>query len=358
MPPVNKILVVDDEPIIRLLLEEILVTEGYVLQSASSGEEALVKLPIFNPDIILLDNRMTGMDGYTVCAQIRADKQYQFTKIIMISGYAQVEERLKGYEAGADDYIGKPFDEQELLAKVNVYTRLKRREEIDQVKGDLLTLLGHETRTPLNGIMGCADILYTDQTLTDEQRELAGMISQSSAELYGFLENCLLLSKLKAGVKLTKTQESVDVILSALSRKLLQQYDKNCRLELTGDRQLVLLADWQLLTRAFEFVLDNSIKYSPADEVIQVWVGKGSDGCQIIFDDRGQGVDGDRRDKIFDEFSIQDVAHHQKGQGISLAIVHLICTSHNGTISVLDNPEGRGARFVLTIPQPDEAGDD
>lgn len=354
----NKILVIDDEPFIRLLLEELLGNEGYVLQSAASGEEAFAKLPMFNPDIILLDIHMAGMDGYRVCAEIRADKQYKFTKIIMVSGSAEVEERLQGYAVGADDYIGKPFDYQELLAKVKVYARLKRREEMDKVKGDLLTLLGHETRTPINSIKGCADILFNDQTLTDEQRKFADMIRQSSMQLHGFLENCLLLSKLKAGMKLLKTDENVDGILAALCQRIAKQYDDKCRFEITGDRHLVLHGDWQLLAKAFEFVLDNSMKYSPAGEVIKVCVEEAAEGWQIIIDDKGPGVDAKRREQVFDEFSIQDVAHHQKGQGISLAIVQLICASHNGTVKVLDNPEGQGARFVLTFPQSKGAEDD
>ncbi len=345
----NKILIVDDEPIIRLLMEELLKGE-YVVQLASSGEEALDILPSFDPDIVLLDIQMSGMDGYEVCEKIRANEKYHFTKIIMVSGCAQVEERLKGYEVGADDYISKPFDDQELLAKVKVYTRLKRREEIDQVKGDLLTLLTHETRTPITGIIGCADILLADETLSDEHREFVGMMSQSSRQLHGFLENCLLLSKLKANVKLMKSFESVGVMLSAVCEQVSKQYDGKCRFDLEVDGNLLLYADWQLLKRAFEFVLDNSAKYSPENEVVTVLVETNDKDCRIIIDDKGIGVDNRRRRNIFDEFSIQDVAHHQKGQGISLAITNRICLCHGGDIAVQDNPCGQGARFVLTIP--------
>jgi K+-sensing histidine kinase KdpD len=338
-------------------MEQLLIADGYVLQSVASGEEALTVLPSFDPDIILLDIQMDGMDGYTVCANIRADERYHFTKIIMVSGCAQVEERLKGYGVGADDYIAKPFDEEELRAKVKVYTRLKRREEIDQVKGDLLTLLTHETRTPINGIKGCADLLLEDKTLSGGQREFVEMISQSTRQLHGFLENCLLLSKLKAGLELVKSYESVEMIISSVCREITRQYAGKCCFEIMVDRNLVLYADWQLLKRAFEFVLDNSVKYSPAGECVIVKAVIDGNVGQIIIDDRGLGVDSRRRQVIFDEFSIQDVAHHQSGQGISLAITNRICICHGGDIRVLDNPGGHGARFILTIPQPNEETD-
>ncbi len=346
----NKILIVDDEPVIRIMMEQLLLGDGYVLKSVSSGDEALEVLPSFDPDIILLDIQMPGLDGYDVCTKIRADEQYHFTKIIMVSGCAQVEERLKGYSVGADDYLAKPFDDQELLAKVKVYTRLKRREEIDQVKGDLLTLLTHETRTPINGILGCADILLNDKSLNDEQLEFVRMISMASTQLHGFLENCLLLSKLKAGVELVKSNESVNVILSAVCDLIEKQYEDKCHFEVDIEPRLILFADWQLLKSAFQFVLDNSAKYSPDGEVVKVVATCDEKWCQIIIDDKGVGVDAQRRQNIFDEFSIQDVTHHQKGQGISLAITSRICNCHGGKIEALDNPIGKGARFILTIP--------
>jgi signal transduction histidine kinase len=357
MPKGNKILIVDDEPIVRILIEQVLLIEGYEFKSVESGEEALEVLSSFDPDIILLDIQMVGMDGYSVCAQIRDDERYRFTKIIMVSGCAQVEERLKGYEAGADDYIAKPFDNGELLAKVKVYTRLKRREEIDQVKGDLLTLLTHETRTPINGIIGCADLLAGDQSLTEEQLEFVSMISESAYKLHGFLENCLLLSKLKAGVELMKSQETMEDILRAVCLKISREYNGKCTFELDIDHGLLLYADWQLLKRAFELVLDNSAKYSPEGGVVLVKVEMDDHDCRIIIDDSGIGVDPKRRQDIFEEFSIKDVTHHQRGQGISLAITNRICICHGGDISVLDNPAGNGSRFILTIPQPEDDPD-
>jgi len=128
----NKILIVDDEPINISLLEDILKEEDYNIRSASSGEDALQLLPDFEPDLILLDILMSGMDGYEVCQRIRANKQFRLVKIIMVSAMAMLKERLKGYEVGADDYIAKPFKKEELLAKIRVVMRLKESEAVNE----------------------------------------------------------------------------------------------------------------------------------------------------------------------------------------------------------------------------------
>ncbi|OQY54535.1 MAG: hypothetical protein B6245_21135 [Desulfobacteraceae bacterium 4572_88] len=133
----SKILIVDDAPSVLSFLSDILMPH-YTVETASSGEDALEVLLKFRPDMVLLDVIMTGLDGYEICRKIRADGSFGFIKIIMISVGTTLKERLRGYEAGADDYIGKPFDDEELLAKVRVFMRLKSVEDQLQYLNDKL----------------------------------------------------------------------------------------------------------------------------------------------------------------------------------------------------------------------------
>ena len=119
----NKILAVDDKPINLAVIAELLESQ-YDLRTVSAGMDALKVAREFLPDIILLDIMMPGMDGYEVCRRLRADSTLRHTKIIIVSAKAMISERLKGYQAGADDYVIKPFNEDELLAKIRVYLRL------------------------------------------------------------------------------------------------------------------------------------------------------------------------------------------------------------------------------------------
>ncbi|MCP4753993.1 MAG: PAS domain S-box protein [Proteobacteria bacterium] len=123
-----RIMVVDDDPFSVDLLQELFEDE-YDMSAASSGEEALSGLHEFEPHIVLLDIMMPGMDGYEVCSKIRADQRYSEVKILLISARTLVKDRIKGYQAGADDYVVKPFDKDELYAKIKVFVKLVKAEQ-------------------------------------------------------------------------------------------------------------------------------------------------------------------------------------------------------------------------------------
>lgn len=347
-----RILLVDDEPLYQDFVGQLLDHGGgYEVMAVSSGEEALAALTDFQPDIVLLDIGMTGMDGYSVCRAIRADDACRLTKIIMVSGRAAIDERLRGYEAGADDYITKPFDKQEFLAKIKVYSKLKHQEEVDQVKSDLLTLLTHETITPINGILGCSELLLADSDLTEKQRELVDLMAAAGEQLSNFLHNAILLCKLKAGLGLTLSLEPVFALAESVAGECAGRYrDKDIRWTVSGDRDLQFEADWPLLRCALQSIVCNAMKFSPAGSAVAIQVFRHQAAAEIIVDDLGCGLDHQRKAGIFEEFSINDLAHHTCGQGLSMAISQRICVCHGGDISVQDNPGGRGCRFIMTIP--------
>jgi signal transduction histidine kinase/DNA-binding response OmpR family regulator len=122
----STILIVDDEPAIRVGLEELLTAEGYTVACASTGAEAMTKAAELTPDLIMLDVMMPDMDGFAVCRRLRADALLAEAPIIMVTALADHDSRLRGFEAGADDYISKPIDIHELLARVRTTTRLNR----------------------------------------------------------------------------------------------------------------------------------------------------------------------------------------------------------------------------------------
>lgn len=120
-----KILIVDDDPMnIDILRDDL--EDLYTLRSAESGEEALQIIPEFYPDLILLDIMMSGIDGYEVCRRVRADERYNAIRIILISGRAMENERQKGYAVGADDYVTKPFEVEELVEKIRILDGCKK----------------------------------------------------------------------------------------------------------------------------------------------------------------------------------------------------------------------------------------
>ncbi len=123
----QKVLIVDDNRTNQKILEDIL-KDDFKLEKTESGEKALEIIPVFKPDIVLLDVMMPGLDGYSVCEMIKKSGKKSNTKVLLVSAKVMLEDRLKGYNVGADDYITKPFDEEELLAKVKVFARLNEEE--------------------------------------------------------------------------------------------------------------------------------------------------------------------------------------------------------------------------------------
>lgn len=171
-----KVLICDDDTINIEVLRELL-QDDYEIASASSGEACLVKLSVFRPDVLLLDIMMPGLDGHETCRRIVAASNEGTPQIILVSARTSTEERLTGYKAGADDYICKPFDHDELRAKVRIHARLRRalvgltdaKAKLERHASDLERLV-HERTAEL-------------QTAKEQSEDLARRLAGSNTEL-------------------------------------------------------------------------------------------------------------------------------------------------------------------------------
>jgi two-component system sensor histidine kinase/response regulator len=349
--PRNKILAVDDDTIDIMTIERLL-GEHYELRTATTGQEALEIAADFRPDIILLDNMMPGLDGGQVCRQIRADKALRHTKIIMLSGKSMVSERIEAYEAGADDYITKPFNEEELLAKIRVYLRLKSVEEMDQFKTDVLTLLSHEARTPLNNIIAPAEMLMSEEQIGAEEKELLiEMVYTAAGRLHRFFENVMLLSSLKSGKWQFHPEQTnlCDVVHEAVCEVSTKAAERKVKIEEKSDTRRTVCIDSAQIKRVISSMLDNAIRFSPLGARVKVHVFRDNESICVSVTDRGEGIEADYLPYVFEELSDPDIDHHSKGQGLSLAIARQIVLQHNGTISA-ESIEGSGATFTVRLP--------
>ncbi|WP_022851817.1 hybrid sensor histidine kinase/response regulator [Limisalsivibrio acetivorans] len=337
----NKILIVDDDPLNIDILEEIF-SDIYRVKSASSGEEALELLDSYRPDLILMDIMMPGIGGYETCRRIRRSVKHRLVKIILVSGKGMTEERLEGYEAGADDYVTKPFSDDELLAKANVFLRLKRTEEVDRIKMDILNLFSHETRTPLSSIVSPAELLLEDTNLTEDQRYLLKMIVSSSERLVDFINKTTLLCNLKGGQRLnTYIARPSDVVLAAKERLAEQFRTKNVRLSVSGDELEPATADWEMITHAITYIMDNAVKYSPHGAEVKADIQKESPDMVLYrVTDNGPGIDEENYRDLFEEFHVDEIMHHHKGLGISLSIARYVARAHGGDISLYNSETG------------------
>jgi DNA-binding response OmpR family regulator len=345
-----KILVVDDEPTNTIMLSELLGA-AYTVATASSGEEALGLLQSFEPDMILLDVMMPGINGYETCRRIRKDHGHQFIKIILLSGRSELKQRLEGYNAGADDYIGKPFDLDELRQKVKIFLKLKRTEEVDTIQSSLFQYFSRETRTPLNNILAPAEALLKSGSLDDEAKQYAEIIVESSKRLYEFVRKVSLLCELKKGLQPDRKKGFLISHLQGIIQQIgTTASPKSVGIALRDNDDFIVELDWKLFDKVIGFILENAIEHSPDNASVEVRAEVVNGICRITISDRGNGIDPKLMSSIFDSYAdVGNRSFQEECKGFSLAIAKQVITLHGGTIRALNNPD-IGATFCIEIP--------
>ena len=346
-----KVLIVDDNPTNVAILEEIL-EEEYTLETALSGEEALEIAPDFRPALVLLDIMMPGIDGYETCRRIRATQRLRATKIIMVSARSSLQERLQGYEAGADDYIVKPFDEQELMAKVRVYLRLKSVEEMEQLKSNILSLLSHEVRTPLHTLLMSTDLMLMDDEMDVEmQRRCLNNIREGADRLHTFFQRIIKLSTMQAGDcdMQFAAGDLCEIVRGAITEVSPRAGEREVSIEPELEEPGTALLDRMQMKEVVTAMLDNAIRFSPPRGRIVVGVRREGESVRLQVSDQGQGIDPDFLPYVFGEFADADVEHHTQGHGLSMAIARQIVQAHSGTIDV-ESKQGEGTTFTVELP--------
>ena len=351
-----KVLIVDDNPTNIAILTEIL--EDYELDSASSGDDALKIVKEYHPDLILLDIMMPGMNGYDVCRKLREDPDFSRTKIIMVSAKAMVSERLKGYEMGADDYITKPFEEDELLAKVRVYSRLTSIEEVDQLKTEMLRLLCLDTVNPLSSIVAPLSQLMKMETFDiDDCKAKVATSYENAVSLQRLFEKVVLWSSIKSG-KLDFRFVDADfrsIVQSAIQKVEGQARDRNITIRQVLPEVASTRLDTSQVTRVVNTLLDNAIRFSPDDGRVIVEISEVDNALYLSIIDEGKGIDHNFLPKVFREFTYMEINKNSAAwRGLSLSIAQLVMQAHQGKIEI-DSSQGSGTIVTVILPRNENA---
>jgi signal transduction histidine kinase len=303
------------------------------------------------PDVVLLDIVMPGMDGYETCRRMRACPALASTKIIMVSSKATTAERLEGYAAGADDYLVKPYEPDELIAKVRVYLRLKSVEEVDRLRSELMDLLNHETRTPLTNILTPIALLMTDPKVTEDQRKLLTTIEAGGQRLLALIERATFLSQIKAGdVPLLLREVDLGEI-GRVSVDSAQAKAAKAGVELAFETEgdVPVEADPEHLEAAIDALVDNAVRYTGPGTRVTVHASTKGPWSSISVTDQGPGIEPEFMTRLFEEFTVGDIEHHGRGYGLSLATARAIVEQHGGSLNV-KSEAGRGATFWIDLP--------
>ncbi len=345
----GRILCVDDDPMNIDILQHML-EEDYDVFVARSGAEAIDKLDC-SPDVILLDIMMPEMDGYQTCRKIRENPRARHCKVILVSAKNQVADRLRGYESGADAYITKPFDHEELRAKVKVFLRLKTAEELEELKGNLLTYISHGTRTPLTGILAPTEIILSDDIQSVQQcKEWARVIHENATQLHRMVEKGILLGQYKAGLigvfpRLLDVRELVE---EALSSKQVIVDDRGLKIVQDYSAETIF-ADARTMRIVVESLIDNAIRFSPEKGTVTVSSETVGNQSFLRITDQGRGIVEEELEEVFGGLFAPQSVIGGKRRGLSLTLSRTLVEIQGGRLGATSQPDV-ATTFEVCLP--------
>lgn len=347
------VLVVEDNFSTRHNIVNLLEKSGYTVLSAESGEDALERIGIETPDLIISDIMMPGIDGFELFKQVNGDDKDDHIPFIFLTAKTEIEDVREGMLAGADDYITKPFKAKDLLNSVE--TRLKKRskyiQKIEQFKSNITRNISHEFRTPLVPIMGYSQMIKENywQLGPDEVLEMAGKIHSSGAWMLRLIEKFLLL------VEMEENQNSEyescisvkDTITNLIKRITSSEGRKDDFLVNVADAS-VRIPEEQLATILTE-LLENSIRFSNPGSPIEVSSTLEEGFYLITITDYGKGMTPDQIKLISPFLQFSREGMHRAGLGLGLAVVRKIAGMNDASVNI-ESELGIFTKVIIKLP--------
>ncbi|MBF2048813.1 MAG: hybrid sensor histidine kinase/response regulator [Leptolyngbya sp. IPPAS B-1204] len=365
------ILIVDDTPNNLRLLSSMLTKQGYEVRSAISGSVALMAVRTVPLDLILLDINMPKMNGYEVCQQLKADEQTRDIPVIFLSALGEPLDKVQAFQVGGVDYITKPFQVEEVLARVENHLMLRRmqielqqakadalralaqEQELNRLKSEFVAMISHDFRTPLTSIQGFAELLhYGGDTLTTEMQErYFDKINAAVEHMLYLLDEVLMIGRIESG---TTQCQPVPLDLEQFCREIYESLELSAhhqykiQFSYTGDCKQVNI-DQVLLNRILTNLLSNAIKYSPEHSQIDFNVYCDTRNAVFEIKDEGIGIPLENQQQLFKTFYRCNNVGQIKGTGLGLAVVKRCVDAHQGQIQ-LESQEGVGTTVRVQLP--------
>ncbi len=366
-------LVVDDSGVARHIVSEYLRREGLTVIQAEDGLQAydILVQRHMEIDMVITDLNMPNMDGCELTRKIRQELNLSDLPVIFLTASADQSQLLEVFKVGATDYLMKPFAKEELLARITVHlernllnkhlrTMVRELTDLNHMKDNLLAVCSHDLRSPLNGILGFADLLLEKEYLEPEDREGLDHIKTSGNILLGLINDILDLSKAKAETaelkmdpvnlaQVIKTSiNSLKQMATAKGQEI--QFENRCE-------GAVVMANASGLGRVFNNLLSNAIKFTPENGAIRIEIESASENLiQVKVTDTGIGIPEDKIPYLFDQFTktSQSGTRGEQGTGLGMSIVKEILEKHGVAVEVKSEVE-KGTCFSLRFSLSEKA---
>jgi signal transduction histidine kinase len=344
------ILIVDDKPANVLLLVKMLKERGYNPRPVLSGKLALQAAQTEPPDLILLDIMMPEMNGYEVCEHLKADATLKDIPVIFISALDGTIDKVKAFRVGGVDYVTKPFQFEEVYARIQTHLELRR---LEKLRDEFTHMVIHDLGNPLLVIFSFLDILEFNerQNLSANAQRFITLARLSAEELHNMITSILDVSKMGAGEMKLKC-EPCD--LAALIRVVLDSnhpFPGNRTVILDApETPLTVMADVSLLRRVLQNLIGNALSYTQSGGGISIAVTTSPSDVRVAVTDKGPGIAPEYHKRIFEKFGQVEDQTNRVGTGLGLTFCKLTVEAHGGRIGV-ESEVGKGSTFWFTLPR-------
>ena len=363
---VASVLIVDDNPVNLQVLPGMLRQAGWRPRPVTGGRLGLQAARNEPPDLILLDVNMPGMNGYEVCEQLKAEARLADIPVIFVSALGEMLDKMRGFQVGGVDYITKPFQLDEVKARVAAHLELRRQRrelqssyeklrESERLRDSLVHMIVHDLRSPLAAITAYLDLIKEEVNgkLGIETQEDVANAMRATRNMVRMINGILDVSKMEAQMmKLVLRECDLEQVVGQSLEDLGS---------LVGTRNLAfdrpaepvrVVVDQEIVSRIVQNFLANALRFTPAGGEIRVGIVVEASNTRVFVADTGPGVPPDFRDSIFDKFSqvAGSSPDRSRTTGLGLAFCKMAVEAHGGRIGV-DSELGQGSTFWFTLPR-------
>lgn len=367
----SNILVIDDTPANLSLLESMLREQGYEVRPFPNGRQALRSIENDPPDLILLDINMPEMNGFDVCRELKSREETRHIPVLFISALQNMQDKVLALDLGGVDYITKPFQLEEVLARVRTHLKIRKLQEdlrvqngqlqtslqqlrqLEQFRDNLIQMIVHDLRSPLTGMLGYLELLkIEDEGLSGRQLNCVSHIETNTQKLIRLINDLLDVGRLEAN--------RMPLQLATVEVDSLSMEAQNILGSLAGDFKVVhvveppglsVWVDPAIVRRVLANFLANAFKFSPPGSQILLTAKLQEAVVKFSVHDSGPGIPVEHRETIFEKFGqvAGQVGNGSHSTGLGLTFCKLAVEAHGGRIGVnCDAPQG--SEFWFTIP--------
>ena len=374
----ESILIIDDTPANLAVLVNFLTDSGFNVFVAEDGESGMEQVDFANPDIVLLDIMMPGIDGMETCRRLKNQEKTKDIPVIFMTALSDIEDIVKGFTVGAVDYVTKPIMQEEVLARIKTHLAMRRLQRdliaknaelhvkneqlhsLNQTKNEFLGIAAHDLRNPLGSLIGYLDLMLheirADKYSMDRVTEDLQVMLKVSDRMKNLVNKLLDISAIESGkleldLKLEDLSQITAESEELFKRKAVQK-KINLSVRLVNTLPQVYV-DRSRITEVFDNLISNAIKFNKADGSIEIYSERKDSEVITHVRDTGLGLDeNDLKDvfKTFTKLSAKPTAG-ESSTGLGLAIVKKIVELHGGRVWV-ESRKDIGSTFSFSLPVP------